>query len=207
MWTVINFSMAAKQLQLASTDPATAATLLRFTYGGHEYVLPSASMLLVCASHFYYVLDALINEECILTTMDIVSDGFGYMLAFGDLTWVPFTYSLQARYIVDHPIRLSPLAIAGILGVKILGMYIFRSSNSQKNTFRSNPNHPSVAHLKCTLNTNPRLSFYLPLYMVDCCLRLVCLHSHSIDPFILGPSVSVCSLFFSYFAISYHLLR
>ena len=29
--------------------------------------------------------------------MDITTDGFGYMLAFGDLAWVPFTYSLQAR--------------------------------------------------------------------------------------------------------------
>lgn len=32
--------------------------------------------------------------------MDITTDGFGFMLAFGDLSWVPFTYSLQAL----HPI-------------------------------------------------------------------------------------------------------
>ena len=25
----------------------------------------------------------------------------GYMLAFGDLAWVPFIYSLQARYLVS----------------------------------------------------------------------------------------------------------
>ena len=29
--------------------------------------------------------------------MDITTDGFGYMLAFGDLSWVPFIYSLQVR--------------------------------------------------------------------------------------------------------------
>lgn len=34
---------------------------------------------------------------------DITTDGFGFMLAFGDLAWVPFTYSLQARVLVDHP--------------------------------------------------------------------------------------------------------
>ena len=34
--------------------------------------------------------------------MDITTDGFGFMLAFGDLAWVPFIYSLQARYLVDH---------------------------------------------------------------------------------------------------------
>jgi hypothetical protein len=54
-------------------------------------------MLLVNAFHLLYVADAMLNEKSILTTMDITSDGFGYMLAFGDLTWVPFIYSLQVR--------------------------------------------------------------------------------------------------------------
>ena len=39
--------------------------------------------------------DALHSERAILTTMDITTDGFGFMLAFGDLAWVPFIYSLQ----------------------------------------------------------------------------------------------------------------
>ena len=34
-----------------------------------------------------YVLDALWFEPAILTTMDITTDGFGFMLAFGDLAW------------------------------------------------------------------------------------------------------------------------
>ena len=63
----------------------------------------TTAMLLVCAFHALYVWDALWSEKAILTTMDITTDGFGFMLAFGDLTWVPFTYSLQARYLVDHP--------------------------------------------------------------------------------------------------------
>ena len=42
-----------------------------------------------------YVADALYNERAILSTMDITTDGFGFMLAFGDLAWVPFT-SLSA---------------------------------------------------------------------------------------------------------------
>lgn len=61
------------------------------------------AMLLVCAFHGLYVWDAMWSEKAILTTMDITTDGFGFMLVFGDLTWVPFTYSLQARYLVDHP--------------------------------------------------------------------------------------------------------
>ena len=63
----------------------------------------TAAMALVCAFHGIYVWDALWSEKAILTTMDITTDGFGFMLVFGDLTWVPFTYSLQARYLVDHP--------------------------------------------------------------------------------------------------------
>lgn len=50
-------------------------------------------------------------QEAVLTTMDIIHDGFGFMLAFGDLAWVPFTYSLQAQFLLYHPQPLGwPLA-------------------------------------------------------------------------------------------------
>ena len=42
----------------------------------------SLSMLLVTLFQGIYVWDACYNERAILTTMDITSDGFGYMLAF-----------------------------------------------------------------------------------------------------------------------------
>lgn len=74
-WCVLNLGMAAKQVEL------TGAV--------------SPSMILVNAFQGLYVWDALFSEQSILTTMDITTDGFGFMLAFGDLAWVPFTYSLQ----------------------------------------------------------------------------------------------------------------
>ena len=56
------------------------------------------------------------SQEAILTTMDLMHDGFGFMLAFGDLVWVPFTYTLQAYYLVGHPNPLSlPLLTVIIL--------------------------------------------------------------------------------------------
>lgn len=61
------------------------------------------TLWLVVIFHGIYVADALWMEPAILTTMDITSDGLGFMLTFGNLTWVPFTYSLQARYLVDFP--------------------------------------------------------------------------------------------------------
>ena len=94
-----------------------------------------------------YVFDALYNEPAILTTMDITTDGFGFMLAFGDLVWVPFIYSIQARYLSIHPVELGYYGVAAIVAVQLGGYYIFRASNSQKNAFRTNPEDPSVAHL------------------------------------------------------------
>ena len=56
----------------------------------------SLSMLLVVGLQGFYVWDGLYQEKAILSTMDITTDGFGYMLCFGDLSWVPFIYTLQA---------------------------------------------------------------------------------------------------------------
>lgn len=79
LWSLMNFSFAASQ------------------FAKLGYVTPS--MALVCLFHAYYVLDSHLHERAILTTMDITTDGFGFMLAFGDLAWVPFTYTLQVHYL------------------------------------------------------------------------------------------------------------
>jgi len=106
------------------------------------------SMLLVCAFQWLYIFDALACEPAILTTMDITTDGFGYMLAFGDLVWVPFTYSLQARYLLEHPVELRWWAVAAIVALQVTGYAMFRGANSQKDAFRRDPAAPAVAHLR-----------------------------------------------------------
>jgi len=105
------------------------------------------SILMIVISQALYVFDALYMEPAILTTIDIISDGFGLMLSFGDVVWVPFIYSLQTRYLAVHPVVLGPYILVwfGTLGV---GYYIFRSTNNEKNRFRTNPNDPKVSHLK-----------------------------------------------------------
>ncbi|XP_030205789.1 delta(14)-sterol reductase LBR isoform X3 [Gadus morhua] len=129
-WCVINASLAVAEMRLQGLSS------------------PSPAMLLVNAFQLLYVVDGLWNEEAILTTMDLMHDGFGFMLAFGDLVWVPFTYSLQAYYLVEHPHGLGPPALLAILTLKLLGFYIFRQSNSQKNSFRRNPAAASLANMK-----------------------------------------------------------
>jgi len=108
------------------------------------------SMYLVNAFQLIYIVDALWFEQAILTTMDITTDGFGFMLVFGDLAWVPFTYSLQARYLAAFKsgVNMGTLTVIWIICTKLVGMAIFRGANGQKNKFRSNPNDPSVSHLK-----------------------------------------------------------
>ena len=54
--------------------------------------------------------------------MDITTDGFGFMLVFGDLVWVPFTYTMQARYLAtvpDAPHQLSNVMLTTILAMKV----------------------------------------------------------------------------------------
>jgi delta14-sterol reductase/lamin-B receptor len=127
-WVVLNAACMAKQYQVQG------------------YV--TGSMILVNVFQGYYVWDALYNEAAILTTMDIVTDGFGHMLCFGDLAWVPFSYSIQAKYLVYHDPHLSFATLAIIFGIHMLGFYIFRGANGQKDAFRRNPDDPKLAHLK-----------------------------------------------------------
>eukprot|EP01135_Chromosphaera_perkinsii_P002194 Nk52_evm2s219 gene=Nk52_evmTU2s219 len=128
LWVLVNISCIAKQYEL--------------------YGQVSNSILMVSAFQFWYVLDCFLVESAVLTTMDIIQDGFGFMLAFGDLAWVPFTYTLQARYLVDYPQYFSTAGAAAIIGLQLLGYFIFRSANNQKNAFRRNPEDPAVAGLK-----------------------------------------------------------
>lgn len=78
--------------------------------------------------------------------MDITTDGFGFMLAGGDLLWVPFTYSLQARYLAFKPLELGPIWTTIILLTNLTGYYIFRVANGEKNDFRNGKNPKSTSN-------------------------------------------------------------
>jgi len=95
-WMLLNLGMAFKQYERDGTV--------------------TGSMIAVNLGQAYYVWDALANEQAILTTMDVTTDGFGFMLAFGDLAWVPFTYSLQVRARRRHrpPLARSCSPVAAI---------------------------------------------------------------------------------------------
>lgn len=102
------------------------------------------SMILVLIFQGVYVFDAMYNEAGILTQMDITTDGFGFMLAVGDLTWVTFTYGLQTRFLALYPKDLGYFWTATIVAINLLGYYIFRVSNEEKNSFRNGKNPKST---------------------------------------------------------------
>jgi len=118
-WVAIDLGLAAAQYEL--------------------HGLVSAPMVLVCAFQLFYVADYFVHEEAILSTWDVRHESFGWMLLFGDLVWVPCTYSLQALYLVARPGELSLLAAAGIVALNLLGYAIFRGANLQKHRFKRDP--------------------------------------------------------------------
>lgn len=122
LWVLINFSFAALQHKLHGTV--------------------TTPMILVCAFHFFYIADYYFNEQAILSTMDIKHENFGWMLCWGDAVWVPFTYTLQAMYLVTHPFELPVWAVVGIVALNFGGYFVFRSVNSQKDRFRADPSKP-----------------------------------------------------------------
>lgn len=105
-WVVMNLGMMSKQREVLG------------------YV--SAPMIMVNVFQGLYVWDGLFFERAILTTMDITTEGFGYMLVFGDLCWVPLTYSLQAHYLVTNDPGLPLWAVGAISCLCLVGYTIFR---------------------------------------------------------------------------------
>lgn len=105
-WIVMNLGMLSKQREVLG------------------YV--SAPMIMVNVFQGLYVWDGLFFERAILTTMDITTEGFGYMLVFGDLCWVPLTYSLQAHYLVTNDPGLPLWAVGTISCLCLVGYTIFR---------------------------------------------------------------------------------
>ncbi|CAK8673420.1 unnamed protein product [Clavelina lepadiformis] len=118
-WTIINLSFAWYQKE---------------TYG-----FVSDSMILLNMLQAIYVLDFFWNEAWYLKTIDICHDHFGFYLAWGDFVWLPFMYTLQGLYLAYYPVQLGTVKCALILLLGLVGYFIFRSTNYQKDRFRANP--------------------------------------------------------------------
>ncbi|KAJ1930006.1 hypothetical protein IWQ60_000670 [Tieghemiomyces parasiticus] len=115
-WTLINLSFAAAQYQ--------------------QIGRVTNSMVLLNLLHAVYVVDFFYHEDWYLRTIDIAHDHFGFYLAWGDSVWLPFMYTLQSHFLVRHPIDLSTAAASALLALGLVGYYIFRRANNQKDRTR-----------------------------------------------------------------------
>lgn len=87
----------------------------------------------------FYILDYFWNEEKMLTTWDIISEEFGHMLVFGDYVFIPFVFSIQCHYLVHYADFETYFIIPIIFILYFVGYYIFRTANSQKNQYKTEP--------------------------------------------------------------------
>lgn len=136
-WSIINLSFASAQYAL---------------YG---YV--TLSMILVNFFQLLYILYFFWKEAWYLNTIDIHHDHFGWMLAWGDMTWLPFMYTLQGLFLVFHPVELSTPYALFVLLFGLVGFTIFASANNQKDRFRKDENTliwgKKPNYLSCTYKT------------------------------------------------------
>ncbi|CAE6445051.1 unnamed protein product [Rhizoctonia solani] len=181
LWFMINLSSTCKQLTSRGTW------------------CPTDSMMLVVFFQGVYIVDTLYNERAILTTMDITTDGFGFMLSFGSIAWVPLTYSLQARYLAFNHVELGLFWSSVIFMIHALGYWIFRGSNNEKDGFRSGRNPKSLTSFKTERGTRLLTSGWWG----------ICQHPNYMGDWIMALSYSLPTGFntpITYFYCSYFLV-
>ena len=116
-------------------------------------------MLLVNFFHLIYVVDFFYNEAWYTRTIDISHDHFGFMLAWGDSTFLPAFYSLQSQYLARYPTHLSRGQALAILVIGLMGYAVFRSANFQRDQFRAKNGELNVwgspaKYIRCTYQTS-----------------------------------------------------
>ncbi|KAK4532350.1 hypothetical protein CCYA_CCYA11G3207 [Cyanidiococcus yangmingshanensis] len=121
-WLLLNLSIAAKQWQ--------------------ELGRVTARMILNQLLMNGYIIDYFWHERKMTTTWDIVAEHFGLMLIWGDLVFIPFVFSIPAWCLVYDQRPLSVLMALATLLTALLGGWIFRSANSQKDAFKRDSTRP-----------------------------------------------------------------
>lgn len=88
---------------------------------------------------FVYLFTHYVKEEFMLSTWDVTTENFGFMLVWGDLVYVPFWYPLPAFWIVDQTTPFTTGQLVALTVFFLLCLTIFRGANWQKEHFRRNP--------------------------------------------------------------------
>lgn len=120
-WLLINLSIMAKSVKEANW---------------------SQSMILYQIFCVLYIMDYFFYEEYMTSTWDIIAEKLGFMLVFGDLVWIPFTFSIQGWWLLSNKVELTTAAVIANCMVFLIGYKVFRGANKQKHVFKKNPKAP-----------------------------------------------------------------
>lgn len=122
----------------------TAWSLLNASFALSQYYSQgyvSWGMLATNVLQLVYVLDFFVKESWYLATIDIALEHFGWYLAWGITTWLPVTYTLQARVLasiaVPSVLSESGLFAAFSVALGLAGYIVFRSANNCRTNFRA----------------------------------------------------------------------
>lgn len=102
----------------------------------------SQSMILFQLFCALYILDYFIHEEYMTSTWDIIAERLGFMLVFGDLVWIPFTFSIQGWWLLSNKVELRTAAAIANCFTFVIGYLVFRGANKQKHVFKKDPKVP-----------------------------------------------------------------
>jgi 7-dehydrocholesterol reductase len=115
-----------------SSDYSNAA----YQYQTQGQIEPS--LIFISILQTVYVLDFFVNESWYLRTIDIAHDHFGFYLAWGTFCFLPMTYTIQGQYLGLYPGSASTPYLVFWFSIGIVGYFIFRSANDQKDRARRN---------------------------------------------------------------------
>lgn len=109
-----------------------------------ESITLQPTLLVFCLMQMIYGFDALLFESGQMSTFEFQYEGVGYMMCIGYHVYAVFPTLLTKR-IYEHNIVLPNWALVLVLALFIIGFFIYRSSNSQKDLFRQNSLNPKIA--------------------------------------------------------------
>lgn len=89
-----------------------------------------------------YVIDYFVHEEFMTSTWDVIAENLGFMLVFGDLVFIPFTFSIQGWWLRRNKVELSKVVALINCLIFLIGYQIFRGANKQKHVFKKDPKAP-----------------------------------------------------------------
>lgn len=61
------------------------------------------------------------------------------MLVWGDLVFIPFTFTIQAWYLISDKTYYTPLQFTALCALFLTGYIVFRFANKQKHDFKKDP--------------------------------------------------------------------